>query len=106
MKVEEFIKGVILEENSPENVDFITQIVFSFFVVRDKGQNILPLFDQHYRYLMSTLWLQPQLVPEVAYCPSKFLKAQELLEGRKFAEAQEILEEIVSVFKKHEEIEQ
>ena len=66
----------------------------------------MPQFDQYYNYLMSILQLQPRLVPEVAGCPSKLLKAQQMLEGRKFAEAQEVLEGIVLVFKKNEEIEQ
>ena len=55
---------------------------------------------------MSILQLQPRLVSEVAGCPSKLLKAQQLLEKVKFNEAQEVLERIVLIFKKHEEIEQ
>ena len=34
MKVYEYIKGVVLEENSPEIVNFINQLVLSFFIVR------------------------------------------------------------------------
>ena len=78
--MEEYIKGVVLEENSPEIVDFINQLVLSFF--RGKEQEIVPQFEQYYNYLMSILQLQPRLVPEVASCPSKLLKAQQLLEGK------------------------
>ena len=37
MNVMEYIKGVILEENSPENVDFITKLVSSLFYARWRG---------------------------------------------------------------------
>ena len=104
--VEEYIKGVVLEENSPEIVDFINQLVLSFFNVRGKKQEIVPEFDRYYNYLTSILQLQPRLVKEVGGCPSKLLKAQQLLEGKKFAEAQKVLEEIVVVFKKNEDVEQ
>ena len=40
--VEEFIKGVVLEENSPEIIDFINQLVLSFFTVRGEKQKIVP----------------------------------------------------------------
>ena len=80
--MEEYIKGVVLEENSPEVVDFINQLVLSFFNVREKEQKIVPQFDQYYNYLMRILQRQPRLVPEVAGCPSKLLKAQQLLEGK------------------------
>ena len=42
MKIKEYIKGVVLEENSPEIVNFVTQLVFSFFTVRGYGQRIVP----------------------------------------------------------------
>ena len=85
--VKEYIKGVVLEENSPEIVDFITQLVFSFFIVRGEEQKIVPQFDQYYRYLIRILETRPRLVPEVAGCPSRLLKAQQLLEKGQFAEA-------------------
>ena len=37
MNVMEYIKGVILEENSPENVEFLTQLVSSLFYARWRG---------------------------------------------------------------------
>ena len=97
--VGEYIKGVVLEENSPEIVDFINQLVLSFFNVRGKEQKIVPEFDQYYNYLTSILELQPRLVKEAAGCPSKLLKAQQLLEGKEFDEAKKVLEEIKVVFK-------
>ena len=38
MKVKELIKGVILEEDSPENYGFFSQLVLSFFMVRGGKQ--------------------------------------------------------------------
>ena len=60
--VEEYIKGVVLEENSPEIVDFIAQLVLSFFTVRGREQKIVEEFNQYYSYLMNILQLQPRLV--------------------------------------------
>ena len=76
LEVEKYIKGVVMEENSPEIIDFISQLVLSFFIVRGKQQKIVPQFDQYYRYLMSKLEIQPKLVPKLAGCSSDFLKAQ------------------------------
>ena len=73
--VEEYIKGVVLEENSHEIVDFINHLVLSFFNVRGYEQEIVPEFNRYYNYLTSILQLQPRLVKEVAGCPSKLLKA-------------------------------
>ena len=42
LKVEEYIKGVVLEENSPEIVDFINQLVLSFFNVRGEEHLLVP----------------------------------------------------------------
>ena len=36
MAVEKYVKGLVVEENSPEIVNFITQLVLSFFSVREK----------------------------------------------------------------------
>ena len=63
-------------------------------------------FTWYYNYLMSILEQKPRLVPEVAGCSSKILTAQKHLEEENFAEAQKFLEEIVVIFKKHEQIDQ
>ena len=42
LEVDKYIKGVVMEENSPENIDFISQLVLSFFIVRGKQQKIVP----------------------------------------------------------------
>ena len=39
--VKKVIKGVVLEENSPEIVDFLSQLLFSFFMVRGEKQKIV-----------------------------------------------------------------
>ena len=41
LKVKELIKGVILEENSSENVGFISQLLLSFFTARGEKQSIV-----------------------------------------------------------------
>ena len=53
---------------------------------------------------MSILKIKPELNLEIASCPAKFLKSQQLLEEKQFAEAQKTLEDIILIFKKHEEI--
>ena len=55
---------------------------------------------------MKILNIEPRMVPETAVCSAKFLKAQEILEKKDAAAAQEVLEEIKDVFKKHEDISQ
>ena len=67
---------MVIEENSPETIDFLSQLMSSFFIARGEKQRILPQFDQYYRYLMKTLQIKPRLVPEVAGCFSQFMKAQ------------------------------
>ena len=80
--VKKIIKGVILEENSPEIVDFLSQLLLSFFMVRGEKQNISLVFNDYYLYLMSIIDQYPRLVPKLASCSPKFLKAQQLLEGK------------------------
>ena len=36
LEADKYIKGVVMEENSPEIIDFISQLVLSFFIVRGK----------------------------------------------------------------------
>ena len=57
LEVEKYIRGVVLEENSPEIVDFINQLVLSFFNVRGMKQKIVSQFNRYYNYLTSILQL-------------------------------------------------
>ena len=38
--VEEYIKGVVIEENSPETIHFLSQLMSSFFIARGEKQRI------------------------------------------------------------------
>ena len=63
-------------------------------------------FDNYYVELMRILDIEPRIVPETVVCSAKFLKVQEMLEKKNAAAAQEVLEEIKEVFKRHEDISQ
>ena len=75
-------------------------------MVRNVDKDMQKMFDSYYKQLIKILNIKPRMVPETAVCSTKLLKAQEMLEKRDAAAAQEVLEEIKDVFKKHEETSQ